>query len=89
MLDPYNHSPIKLQVPYTSKPWAYLCQHPWKATFFAALDTTPWHGWRPPRRQVADAYAEEVRSLLAKVAAEHADFNAEQCRKEIVQRLMH
>lgn len=57
-------------VPYPSKPWAYLCQHPHRSAFFAALDATPWHGWRPSQRQVAEAAAKETVELVAKVEAE-------------------
>lgn len=32
------------QVPYSSKPWAYLCPHPHRRLFFELLDRTPWAG---------------------------------------------
>ena len=79
---------FSVQVPYTSKPWAYLCQHPWRSTFFAVLDTTPWRGWRPQQCQVAVACADEVERLLARVAAEHVDFDADQRRQAILQHVM-
>ncbi len=37
-----------LQVPYISKPWAYLCSHPHRATFYEYLSTTPWAGKNKP-----------------------------------------
>jgi lipopolysaccharide biosynthesis glycosyltransferase len=32
-----------------SKPWHYLCRHPFRREFFRALDETDWKGWRPSR----------------------------------------
>ena len=38
------HLPHMLQIPYSSKPWAYLCCHPHRRLFFELLDRTPWAG---------------------------------------------
>lgn len=71
-------------MPYTSKPWAYLCQHPFVPAFFAALDATPgWRGWRPNQRQVAEAAAAELAEMLARVAAEHPGFDVAASKRQL------
>lgn len=75
-------------VPFTSKPWSYLCCHPWAPAFYAALDATPWRGWRPSMDQVAEAAAAEVSVLLERVAAEKRGcFDAAACRQQLVRLL--
>lgn len=67
------------QVPYSSKPWAYLCSHPWRDAFFKMLDGTPWAGWHPPQAQVAEALLEDMARFLSEVHRQHADFDTAAC----------
>ncbi|KAL4440416.1 hypothetical protein ABPG75_003417 [Micractinium tetrahymenae] len=71
-------------VPCSCKPWAYLCRHPFLPAFFAALDETPWRGWRPRQTQVAEACAAEIGQLLALVAAEKPGFNAAEAKRQLL-----
>lgn len=36
--------------PRWNRPWLVECDHPYRDRWFEALDTTPWKGWRPPKR---------------------------------------
>ena len=40
-----------------------MCRHPFAPGFFAALDQTPWAGWRPGQRGLEQAAAEELVAL--------------------------
>lgn len=48
------------------KPWHMGCQHPYLADWEAALDTTPWAGWRPTLLRQALSRIPRARRLLAK-----------------------
>lgn len=67
------------QVPFSSKPWAYLCAHPLRAAFFDLLDSTPWAGWRPGQQEVADAIVCDVLRFLQKISAQRPEFDAARC----------
>ncbi|KAI7842504.1 hypothetical protein COHA_003858 [Chlorella ohadii] len=69
---------LDLQVPYSSKPWAYLCSHPHRQLFFRQLDRTPWAGkrWRPEQRSLAEAACAELRRFASLVTEPGFDRDA-------------
>jgi lipopolysaccharide biosynthesis glycosyltransferase len=86
-LRPCQAPSLCCQVPYTSKPWAYLCQHPFVPAFYATLEQTPWRGWRPEQGQVAEACAAELQHLLDRIAAVKEGFDAAAAKRQLVRLL--
>eukprot|EP00798_Chlamydomonas_sp_ICE-L_P031951 gene31951-33735_t len=61
LLNPY--------IPLCSKPWAAVCRSPYRVQFCAALDATPWAGWRPEYGALERAAAEELEGLADNLQA--------------------
>ncbi|GAB4813174.1 hypothetical protein N2152v2_000220 [Parachlorella kessleri] len=61
-------------VPYSAKPWSYLCNHPFKFKWLYFLDRTPWAGWRPSWATLVQVCTCETQEFADKVAQQHPEF---------------